>query len=251
MNTYRKHFFSLAILAASMAGECAPWVLRAAAQEGSAPKFIVSNGTATGHCPDILHAIEQVDKDLRFSIAPIAMPIKRIEKEIQAGTQDIMCALLESPTRNEIAQRVSTPVYTVRERLVGLRDDEQAIFGFDDLARVGGLVATQNGASYAQKLREHQVKVDESSSSVALHNIVRKRVRYFYINELTAIYYIKAEDLEDKLYLLPVIMGRTQSYLWVGRQVDPEVFQKLDAALAKLKKNGTLDRIYRSYGGTN
>ncbi|MEO5795713.1 MAG: transporter substrate-binding domain-containing protein [Rhodoferax sp.] len=251
MNTYWKHCFSLAIVAFGIAGECAPWVLRAAAQEGSAPKFIVSNGAATGHCPDILHAIELADKDLRFTIAPSAMPIKRIEKEIRAGTLDIMCALLDSPARNEIALQVSTPVYTVRERLVGLRSDEETIFGFDDLARSGGLVATQTGASYAEKLREHQIKVDETSSAVALQNILRKRVRYFYINELTAIYYIKEEGLEDKLYLLPVIMGRTQSYLWVGRQVDPAVVQKLDAVLAKLKKDGTLDRIYRSYGGTN
>jgi ABC-type amino acid transport substrate-binding protein len=251
MKTYRKHLVLLALLAASMAGECAPWVLRVAAQEGSAPKFVVSNGAITGHCPDILHAIEAADKDLRFAIAPNAMPIRRIEKEVRAGTLDIMCALLGSPIRDEIALRVPTAVYTVRERLVGLRGDEETVFGFDDLVRIGGLVATQTGANYADKLREHQVKVDESSSAVAMQNIVRKRVRYFYINELTAIYYMKAEGLEDKLHLLPIIMGRSASYLWVGRQVDPAVLHKLDAVLAKLKRDGTLDRIYRSYGGSN
>ena len=252
MNTYWNHLLSFALLAASMGGECAPWVLRTAAQEGSAPKFNTSEGVPAGHCPDILRAIEAVDKDLRFTIAPIPMPIKRIEKSLQAGQLDVICALLETPTRNQIAQRVATPVYMVRERLVGLRGDDQNISGFEDLARSGGLVATQTGASYADKLREHQVKVDESSSSVALHNIVRKRVRYFYINELTALHYIKAEGLEDKLYLLPVILDETPSYLWVGRQVDPAVFQRLEIALAKLKKDGTLERIYRRrYGIAN
>jgi len=251
MSTYWTHLLSLALLATSIGAECAPWVLRTAAQEGSAPKFNQSNGVVAGHCPDILHAIELTDKDLRFTIAPMSMPIKRIEKDIRIGNLDIICALLDSPVRNEIAQRVSTPVYMVRERLVGLRGDDQSIAGFEDLARVGGLVATQAGASYADKLREHQVKVDETSSSIALQNIVRKRVRYFYTNELTAAHYIKAEGLEDKLYLLPAVMGQTPSYLWVGKQVNPEVLPRLEIALAKLKKNGTLDRIYRSYGGNN
>lgn len=250
MSTYWNHLLSIALLATSIGAECAPWVLRTAAQEGSAPKFSQANGVVSGHCPDILHAIELADKDLRFAIAPMSMPIRRIEKDIRAGHLDIICALLDSPIRNEIALRVSTPVYMVRERLVGLRGDEQSIAGFEDLARSGSLVATQAGASYADKLRGHQVKVDETSSSVALQNIVRKRVRYFYTNELTAVYYIKAEGLEDKLFLLPATMGQTPSYLWVGKQVAPEVLPRLEVALAKLKKDGTLDRIYRSYGGT-
>lgn len=224
-------------------------VLRTAAQEGSAPKFIESDGAPTGHCPDILRAIERLDKSLRFEIDPRPTPIKRLENELKEGRMDVICALLDTPVRNEIAYRVSTPVYSVKERLVGRIGDDILIDSVQDLAQSGSRVVTQSGASYAAVLRAAGVTVDETTggSSVALRNVAIQRVRFFYTNELTGAYYIREEGLGDKLRLHPGVLQSSPSYMWVSREAGDEVVQKLERALATLQRRGELDRIYRRY----
>jgi ABC-type amino acid transport substrate-binding protein len=177
--------------------------------------------------------------------------LRRIEKSLQEGRLDVLCALLDTPRRHQIAHRLSTPVYAVRERLVALRSEALSSQGFDDLARTGALVATQAGASYADKLRQHGVAVDETDTVAALRNIVRHRVRYYYGNELTCVYYIKAGRMSAELGLVPGVMGETPSHFWAARHLEPALVKRLDAALIKLKRNGTLERIYNRYAEMN
>lgn len=224
-------------------------VLRTIAQEGSAPKYISGGAKAGGHCPDILKAIEKVEPTLRFSIDPTPTPIRRIEHEMEAGRIDVICALLDTPTRNRIAHRVSTPIYHVRERLVGRRDASLQIRSLEDLARPDTVVVTQSGASYAAELRAAGIQVSESTGGTptALRQVLHGRADYYYINELTGAYYLRAEGLEDRLRLLPAVLQETPSYLWVSRQSPPEIVARLEGAISRLHRNGELDRIYRHY----
>lgn len=236
---------------ASAAGAQVPTVLTTVAQEGSAPKYIDSDGTAKGHCPDILRAIEKVDKGLRFEIDPTPTPIKRIEFKVKDGKLDVVCALLDTPLRNEISIRISTPIFYVRERLVGRSDEALQVHSFKDLADTGDLVSTQAGASYAAMLRDQGIKVDEAAGGtpIALRAVLNKRTRFYYTNELTGAYYIKAEGLNDKLRLMPGTLQESPSYLWTSRQLGPDVVQRLEKAVAKLQQDGVLDKIYKSYLG--
>jgi ABC-type amino acid transport substrate-binding protein len=224
-------------------------VLRTIAQEGSAPKYISGGAHAGGHCPDILKAIEKVEPTLRFSIDPTPTPIRRIEHEMEAGRIDVICALLDTPTRNRIAHRVSTPIYHVRERLVGRRDAPLQIRSLEDLARPDVVVVTQSGASYAGELRAAGIQVSESTggSPTALRQVLRGRADYYYINELTGAYYLRAEGLNDRLQILPPVLQETPSYLWVNRNSAPDVIARLESAIERLHRSGELDRIYRQY----
>lgn len=199
--------------------------------------------------PYIFAAIEKVDKTLRFAIDPRPTPLKRIEAELKDGQLDVICALLDTPLRNEIAVRISTPLYTLQERLVGRRDDTGAVNSMKDLAQSGDLVVTQSGASYAAELRRHGVQVVETpgGSSVALRNVAIKRARFYYTNELTGAYYIKAEGLSDQLRLHPGVMQSSLSYLWASRSLDPATVRRIEQAVAQLKRSGELDRIYQRY----
>lgn len=230
-------------------GQAQPIVLRTAAQEGSAPKFIEWEGSVQGHCPDILRALEKVDPQLRFELATIPTSIKRLESHLKEGRLDIACALLDTPLRNEIAYRISTPLFLLRERLVGRIDETLQIHSLKELADTGDMVATQTGASYAESLRGQGAKVDESTgdSAVALRKLVGGRVRFYYTNELTGAYYIRTGKLETQLRLMPGILQETPSYLWVSRKVDEATVQRLERAVARLQKDGVLDKIYRSY----
>lgn len=218
-------------------------------QDGSAPKFIDGDGAPSGHCPDIFAALEKVDKNLRFAIDPRPTPLKRIESEFKDGQLDIVCALLDTPLRNKIAIRIATPLYPVQERLVGRKDDTGAIQSVQDLARSGDLVVTQSGASYANDLRRSGVRVIETpgSSVVALRNVLNKRARFYYTNELTGAYYIKSEGMADQLHLHPGVMQSSLSYLWASRKLDAATVHRLEQAVAQLKRSGELDRIYQRY----
>jgi len=223
--------------------------LRTSAQEGSAPKYIVSDGPAGGVCPDMLAAIEKVDKGLRFSIDARPTPTKRSETDLKEGGIDVICALLDTPWRNEIAHRISTPLFVLRERLVGRRDDNEPIAKIQDLAKAGGTVVTQSGASYATELRRHGVPVVETAggSPIALRNVLNKRARFYYTNELTGAYYIKSEGMGEQLRLHPGVLQSSPSYLWASRHLDPAIVQRLEQAVAQLKRSGELERIYQRY----
>lgn len=223
-------------------------VLRVAPQEGSAPKFIDRSSPAKGHCPDILAAIERIEPELRFEVLPAPTPIKRIEHDIREGRLDVMCALLDTPARNVIAHRISTPIYYVRERLVGRRDGK-GVRSFADLKSSEALVVTQSGASYASDLRDAGVKVTETTggSTIALRSVLAGRADYYYTNELTGAYYMRSEDAEGKLHLLPAVLKETPSFLWISRQQSDEIVSRIERAVARLQRDGELDRIYQSY----
>ncbi|MDT8989978.1 transporter substrate-binding domain-containing protein [Curvibacter sp. APW13] len=223
--------------------------LRTIPQEGSAPKFMDATAATTGHCPDILAAIERADKGLRFAIEPQSAPIKRIENELKTGRIDVVCALLDTPLRNDIAYRVEPPIYQVQERLVGRREDNLPVRSIQELAQNGDVVVTQSGASYAADLRNAGVKAVESpgGSAVALRNVESGRARFYYTNALTGAYYIRAEGLGSKLRLHPGVLNSSPSYLWAGRHLDPSTVQRLEKALQSLKRSGELDRIYLRY----
>lgn len=226
-----------------------PIVLRSAAQEGSAPKFIEWEGSVQGHCPDILRALEKVDPQLNFEMATIPTSIKRLESHLKEGRIDLVCALLDTPLRNEIAWRISTPLFVLRERVVGRVDDRLQIRSVKDLADTGDLVAAQNGASYTEMLRSQGVKVDDSSgdSAIVLRKLLNGRVRFYYTNELTGAYYIRTGGLDKQLRLMPGTLQETPSYLWVSRKVDDASVQRLERAVARLQKEGVLEKIYRGY----
>jgi glutamate/aspartate transport system substrate-binding protein len=242
-------FIPLIWTAFAMVAQAQPLTLRTTPQEGSAPKFMDGAAATTGHCPDILAAIERVDKTLKFAIETQAAPIKRIEGELKAGRIDVICALLDTPWRNEIAIRIEPSIYTVHERLVGRRDDTGVVRHLQDLAQNGDLVVTQTGASYATDLRHAGVKVIETpgGSAVALRNVESNRARFYYTNALTGAYYIRSEGFGQKLRLHPGVLQSTPSYLWAGRHLDPGTVQKLEKALQSLKRSGELDRIYQRY----
>ncbi|MBC7918455.1 MAG: transporter substrate-binding domain-containing protein [Rhodoferax sp.] len=248
MNGLERFIVSVALVLVHAQLGAEPIVLRTAAQEGSAPKFTESQTGIQGHCPDIFRALEKADPLLKVDVAAPSS-IKRLETNLKEGRLDIVCALLETPLRNEIAHRISTPLFSVRERVVGRVDETLQIRSLKDLADMGELVATQNGASYTAALRGQGVKVDDSSgdSAVALRKLVNGRVRFYYTNEQTGAYYIHAGGLEGQLRLMPGILQETPSYLWVSRKVDDATLQRLERAVARLHKEGVLDKIYRSY----
>ncbi|HYD81644.1 MAG TPA: transporter substrate-binding domain-containing protein [Paucimonas sp.] len=237
------------LLLAAGTAHASPVTVRITAQENLPPKWIAYDNRVEGVCPDILAAIEKIEPRLRFTGQRDARSVPVMEKEVEAGRIDAMCALLDTPRRRQIAQIVGASLYSVRHKLAAAAADPVVVNHVDDLVRLKSLVNTTRGASYVDQLRGLGVEVDDSSGDMAvnLKKVLIGRGRFAYMNELTLAWIIQVEGLQEKIRILPATLKEEPIYFWMGRKVDPATIKMVADALDKLAANGELARIYERW----
>lgn len=226
-----------------------PMAVQVMAQESIPPKWIVGNKSVEGLCPDILAAIERIEPRLQFTGFDRGRSLPVIEHALETGGVSAACALLDSPRRRSVAIRSRVTLYDVRHRLAAVAGDRQVVANFDDLVRLNPLVNTARGSAYILQLKERGIEVDDSTGDniVNLRKILHGHGRYTYMNELSLLHFIRAERLEDKVRMLPAVFNEEPVYFWVSRKADPALAPIIDQALARLKANGELGRIYERW----
>jgi glutamate/aspartate transport system substrate-binding protein len=221
--------------------------VRVASQEVLEPKWLRDGERIVGICPDIMAAIERIEPRLRFvGYQRNSRSLSGIETGLDTGTLDAACGLVSSPRRLAIGRPVGRPIFFVRHYLAVRKDDPVTITSTADLARLGDLVTTQRASVFTERLRDAGVRVDDATDDnrVNLRKVLAGHGRFAYVNDLTLRYLIREENLEDRVRVLPVILGDEPMYFWVGHKADPALAPLLGAALDKLKASGELDRIY-------
>lgn len=245
---YRKKLLGLvsALLLCATAGAAPqPVDVRIMAQEGIAPKWIVYQDHVEGICADIIAALERTEPRLRFYGYNQGRALPAIEAGLASGGVQAGCALLDSPRRRALADTVGKPLYVIRNRLAGRSDDHVEVRSLGDVARLHALVDVATGSAFAARLREAGVAVDESSGDglVRLRKILAGHGRFTYMDELSLERYIRANRLEDRIRMLPVL-SEEPAWFWVSKKADPRVKRLIDAALGRLQSSGELARIY-------
>lgn len=235
-----------ALLLAAGSAAAGAMTVRVLAQESIPPKWILGGAAAQGLCPDLLAAIERIEPRVRFTGYDRGRSLPVIEDALESGRVSAACALLDSPRRRSVAVRSRIPLYEVRHRLAAVASDRQVVSNFDDLVRLHPLINTARGSAYILQLKERGIEVDDSTGDnvVNLRKILHGHGRYTYMNELTLVYYIHSEHLEEKVRMLPAVFNEEPVYFWVSRKADPALAPVIEDALAKLKANGELARIY-------
>jgi len=221
--------------------------VRVASQEVLEPKWLHDGERIVGICPDIMAAIERIEPLLRFvGYQRNSRSLSGIEAGLDTGTLDAACGLVSSPRRLAIGQPVGKPIFFVRHYLAVRKDDPVAITSTADLARLGDLVTTQRASVFTERLRDAGVRVDDATddNGVNLRKVLAGHGRFAYVNDLTLRYLIRKERLEDRVRVLPVVLGDEPMYFWVGHRADPALAPLLGAAIDRLKASGELDRIY-------
>lgn len=223
--------------------------VRVLAQESVPPKWVLDDDAPRGLCPDMFAAIERIDPRLHFTGFDRGRSLPVIEDALESGRASAACALLDSPRRRGVAIRSSLPVYDVRHRLAAAASDTQVVNNFDDLVRLHPLINTARGSAYILQLKARGIAVDDSTGDnvVNLRKILHGHGRYTYMTELSLGYLIRSEQLEDKVRMLPAVFNEEPVYFWVSRKADPALAPLLDPALARLKANGELARIYNRW----
>jgi polar amino acid transport system substrate-binding protein len=219
---------------------------RVMAQESIPPKWIMEDGAAHGLCPDVLAAIERIEPGIRFTGYDRGRSLLVIEDALASGTVTVACGLLDSARRRSVALRSQVPLYEVKLRLAAAASDKQEVNSLDDLVRLKPLINAARGSSYILQLKARGIPVDDSTGDniVNLRKIMAGHGRYTYMNELSLLHLIRSQKLEGKIRMLPVVFNEEPLYFWVSRKADPAIAPLLERALARLKANGELGRIY-------
>lgn len=247
MRLFRLSMLALAI--PSCPSGAAPFVLQVQAQESIPPKWIAGDRQLTGVCPDILAAIEKMEPRLRFALPPQTRSIAVIEQGLETGKTDAACALLDTERRRQIADIVGPALYMVRHRLAARSDDTVALGSMADLVKLKPLINTQRNAGYAGQLRALGLDVDDTAgdNTVNLRKIMAGHGRFFYINELTLNWLMAGEPFKGKVRKLDWLIKEEPIYFHVSKKTSPAAARMADRALAKLKDNGELARIYAKW----
>ncbi|WP_269532127.1 ABC transporter substrate-binding protein [Chitinimonas sp. BJYL2] len=224
-------------------------VITVGAQESVPPKYIFDQGKASGICPDVLRAMERQDPGIQFIDVNRPRSMLLIERGLELGQIGVACALLDSPRRNEVAIRLPTPVYKVREQVVGRVNDPLEVANIAQLRDSGALVTTYRGAGYVDQLRAQGIRVDDESSDAlaALRKVAGGRARYFYMNDLTLAHLLLEHGFNHELRILPTVFNERPIWFWVSRKLPAGTAERLAKGLGQLNASGELDRIFQKY----
>lgn len=245
-------FFSCALLALAVTtGQAlaAPVTLEVAGQESIPPKWVAGQHALSGLCPDILAAIEKIEPRLRFALSGETRSVAFLEQGLESGKIGAACALLDTERRRQIADIVGPPLYMVRHRLAARSNDLVAISSMAELIKLNPLINTPRNAGYAAQLRALGLEVDDSNgdNTVNLKKILAGHGRFFYINELTLDWMMRAEPFKGKVRMLDWLVKEEPIYFHVSKKSPPGAARMVEQALVKLKDSGELARIYERW----
>jgi len=226
--------------------------LNTAAQDSAPKYFLDENKIISGLCIDIMKAIENVDKNIRFTGYNRFVPFKRIKKMLKNGEMDIFFGFVKNKSRLKDYIFLDEPLYKVNHVIAVLREDNVIINNFDDIRKLGndGKILTTFGTSTGRFLeKQGGLKIDDSGKTILanLKMLIRKRGRFVYYHNLGLVTTIKKENLENKIIILPSSFREYSQYIVFSKNVSKEVIQNIKKALLKVKNNGTLDKIYLKY----
>jgi polar amino acid transport system substrate-binding protein len=225
-------------------------LVRTMGQESLPPKWIMREDHLEGLCPDILAAMEKAEPRLKFTGQDDFRSVPQIEQGLESGAVAASCALLDSDRRRKVAH-MAGKVYMVRHRLAAAATDKVNVESIDELVRLKPLVATSRGAAYTEQLRALGLEVDDSTGDnlTNLKKILAGHGRFVYMNELTLVWIIRDNKLQDKVRLMPAVLKEEPIYFWVSKKADPVAARLMTQALQKIKASGELARIYERWSG--
>ena len=218
--------------------------------QDSKPKYLFENGELTGLCGDLYRALAThlEEKGVVLEIGQVALPIKRILKQVESSANKIYCGAGRNAQREKRFVYAATPVYEVSNVVAAHVDEPYLPSSFGDLAAdkvpVGALFGTSS-ASFLKKQPGVEVVEQIYSLDEALKLLALKRLRLFYYHDLGLNYLTK--NSEYSLKVLPTKFRSTPQWIIYGKTMPSELSGPLEEVLAEMERNGQLQRIISNY----
>lgn len=227
-------------------------LIRTAAQEASAPKFIaiVQDGKPAvgGICIDIMRAIEAVEPGIKFVGDQNWLPLVRIT----SGPMDAICGMLHTKERALLYDYIDTPIFSVSYLLAVRADDDIQVSSWDDIRKLGkdGIILSMHNHAINDRLKDQGgLLVDSSavSSKSNLNKLLARRGRFYCHRSPGILAEIRQAALEGQIKLLPKVMLKDEFYMLLSKTLAPEDARKVKAAIALLELQGTLAKLFEKY----
>ena len=245
----------LAAAAFTQAAPASAVTIRVVAQIASEPKFIIDTergATRTsGFCVDVMDAIERRNPSLHFALQPTALPLTRIQSEMESGMLDANCLIANAERRSKF-HIAPTRLFSYNYHLIVRIDDEVTVNHWDDVRHLGGagriLVVKGTGAlSRLEQAGGLIIDAGGATPEVNLQKLVAGRGRFFYYRAEGWKHTMARSGLEGKIKVLPAVMGVEDFYLMLGKHMPPAVVRAVGKALDELDDNGELERIRKRW----
>lgn len=193
--------------------------------------------------------VTEVGKDVGFQVQIEPMQFSTLIAALTSKKIDLISAAMYiSPARKEVID-FSDPVYSYGEGLIVPKSDTKEYKTFEDLK--GETVGAQVGTVYVEPLKKTGLFAD-----VKIYDTIPDIMRDVNTGRLKAgfgDYPILAYNVQQgnfpELRLVKSYKSVILGSIGIGmRKGETELLNKINASLAKLKTNGTLDKILAKWG---
>jgi polar amino acid transport system substrate-binding protein len=237
-----------ALVVTAATGASAQQVLKVGSTPTGAPFTFLDTKTNTieGLMVDLITAI---GKDAGFSVQVEPMQFSTLVASLTSNKIDIIsAAMLATAARKEVID-FSDPVYTYGEGLIVPRTDTRNYTSPEDLK--GEVVGAQVGTAYVDALKKTgifaEVKVYDTIPDI-LRDVNTGRLKAGYADFPILAYNLKQGSFPE-VRLVDSYKPATVGTVAIGvRKGDQDLKAKINAALAKLKENGTVEKILSKWG---
>ncbi len=193
--------------------------------------------------------IQAVAKDQGFTVEIQGMPFSTLIPSLQTSKIDIIsCALGITPQRAEVVD-FSSPVYTYGEGVVVSAKDNKEYKSYDEFK--GELVGVQVGTVWQEPLKKtgifKEVRAYDSMAD-AIRDVSLGRIKAAFGDYPIVAYQIAQGVHKDVRLVKGIKPILTVDIGMAVRKGDKANLEKLNTALAKLKADGTMDKILSKFG---
>ena len=242
----------LAALALAAMALAAPVQAQTVLKVGSTPTGIpftfldTKTNTIQGVMVDL---VTEVGKDAGFQVQIEPMQFSALIAALTANKIDLISAAMYiSAARKEVID-FSEPVYSYGEGLVVAKTDAKEYKTFEDLK--GETVGAQVGTVYVEPLKKTglfaDVKVYDTIPDL-MRDVNTGRLKAGFADYPILAYNVKLGNFPE-LRLVTSYKSTILGSIGIGvRKSDGELLKKVNASLARLKANGTVDKILAKWG---
>lgn len=229
--------------------------IRTVAQLAAEPKFIIETlrGTTriSGFCVDIMEAIEKRDPSLHFALQPRALPLTRIQSEMEGGQLDANCLIANAERRSKF-HVAPTKLFSYNYHLIVRIEDEVTVHHWDDVRNMGdeGRILVVKGTGALNRLEQAGGLILDAGGATPednLKKLLAGRGRFFYYRAEGWKHAMARTGLEGKVKVLPAVMGVEDFYLMLGKHLPASVVKAVGKALVELEERGELERIHKKW----
>lgn len=206
----------------------------------------IKTNTVQGVMVDL---ITEVGKDAGLNVQIEPMQFSALIPSLTSNKIDLIAAaMFITAVRKEVID-FSDPIYTYGEGLVVPKGDSKAYVSQEDLK--GEVVGAQVGTAFVDALKKTglfaEVKAYDTIPDI-LRDVNTGRLKAGFADYPILAYNLKQGGFPE-VRLVPSYKPVTVGSVGIGvRKTDQELLAKVNGSLAKLKANGTVDKILEKWG---